>query len=98
MAWYATKKASKLPKMDKNKNLVFDTETTGLSPSVDEIIQITILNGYGSVLFNSYIKPKHHKKWILAEKVNHINYEMVKCSQTFSKVKKKYRVYLIKHL
>lgn len=28
MAWHKTKKASKLPGMDKSKILVFDTETT----------------------------------------------------------------------
>ena len=43
MAWHKTKKASKLPGMDKRKILVFDTETTGLEPAIDEILQITIL-------------------------------------------------------
>ena len=67
MAWYATRKASKLPSLDKSKILVFDTETTGLEPTVDEIIQITILDGYGTALFNSYIRPKHHRSWNVAE-------------------------------
>ena len=44
MSWYATKKASKLPALDKSKILLFDTETTGLEPTLDEILQITILN------------------------------------------------------
>ena len=44
MSWYATKKASKLPNMDKSKILVFDVETTGLEAAVDEILQITILD------------------------------------------------------
>ena len=35
MGWHATKKASKLPDMDKSKILVFDVETTGLEPSID---------------------------------------------------------------
>lgn len=88
MSWYATKKASKLPSLDKSKILVFDVETTGFEPLIDEIIQITILDGFGSILFDSYIKPKHHKKWEDAEAVNHINYDMVKNSPTFSKAKK----------
>ena len=67
MAWYGTKKASKLPSMDKNKIIVFDVETTGLSPTVDEIIQITILNGYGNEIFSSYIKPTRHKVWTEAQ-------------------------------
>jgi len=88
MSWYATKKASKLPYMDKSKILVFDVETTGLSPTLDEIIQITILDGYGSELFSSYIKPTRHKIWIEAQRINGIRYEMVKDAPTFRKVKK----------
>ena len=87
MAWHKTKKASKLPGMDKRKILVFDTETTGLEPAIDEILQITILDGYGSTLFNSYIKPNHHKRWPGAKKVNHISYEMVKNAPTFKEVR-----------
>ena len=87
MAWYATKKASKLPSLDKSKILVFDVETTGLEPLIDSIIQITVLDGYGSVLFDSYIKPKHRKSWY-TEHINHISYDMVKDCPTFSKVRK----------
>ena len=78
MGWYATKKASKLPDMDKNKILVFDVETTGKEPSIDEIIQITILDGYGTTLFSSYIKPVRHKIWTEAQRINGIRYDMVK--------------------
>ena len=88
MAWYATKKASKLPSMDKSKILVFDVETTGLSAVLDEIIQITIMDGYGRILFSSYIKPTRHKVWPIAYKTNGISYEMVKNAPTFKKVKK----------
>ena len=89
MAWHATKKASKLPSMDKRKILVFDTETTGLSSEIDEIIQITILDGNGSTLFDSFIKPKYHKSWIAAEKINHISPELVKDAPTFDEVRKR---------
>ena len=88
MSWHATKKASKLPALDKDKILVFDTETTGLNPPTDKILQITILNGYGTVLFDSLIRPKHRKKWSSAEKINHISYDMVKDMPTFSSVRK----------
>ncbi len=87
MSWYATKKASKLPSLDKRKILVFDTETTGLEPAVDEILQITILDGYGRTLFDSYIRPKHHKSWKAAEAVNHISFQMVKDMPSFSEVR-----------
>lgn len=88
MAWYATKKASKLLSMDKSKILVFDLETTGLSSTIDEILQISILDGYGKVLFSSYIKPIIHKLWPGAQKVNKISPEMVKDAPTISMVKK----------
>ena len=89
MAWYGTKKASKLPSMDKSRILVFDVETTGLSATLDEIIQITILNGYGNELFSSYIKPTRHKVWTEAQRVNGIRYSMLKDAPTFKQVKKK---------
>ena len=88
MSWYATKKASKLLTMDKGKILVFDVETTGLSATLDEIIQITILDGYGSELFSSYIKPTRHKVWTEAQRVNGIRYSMLKDAPTFKNVKK----------
>ena len=70
MTWYATKKASKLKSLDKSKILVFDTETTGLGATVNEILQITILDGNGSILFDSYIKPKAKKSWPSAQIIN----------------------------
>ena len=88
MSWYGTKKASKLPAMDKSRILVFDVETTGLSPILDEIIQITVLNGYGRELFSSFIKPTRHKVWTEAQRVNRIRYSMVKNAPTIKKAKK----------
>ena len=84
--WCGLKRTSKLAGMDKRKILVFDTETTGLHPSTDEILQITILDGGGATLFDSYIRPKHRKTWKSAEKINHISPEMVKDAPLFSDV------------
>lgn len=86
MAWYQSKKAAELHTMGKDRILVFDTETTGFGNS-DEIIQITLMNGYGSVLFDSYIKPKHKRFWPIAKKKNHLSYEMIKEYPTFNEVK-----------
>lgn len=57
--------------------IVLDTETTGLSPDKDEILQLSIIDGTGNTLFNSYFKPIERKKWPYAQKVNHITPEMV---------------------
>lgn len=63
--------------------IVFDTETTGLNPERDEIIQLSIMDGTGKVLFDEYIKPSRRKKWPEAQKVSGISPEMVKNCKTF---------------
>lgn len=88
MSWYGRKKADKLALMDKSRILVFDVETTGLNATLDEIIQISILDGYGMVLFSSYIKPARHKIWTEAQRVNGIRYAMIKDAPRFKEVKK----------
>lgn len=63
--------------------IVFDTETTGLNPERDEIIQLSIIDGTGKILFDEYIKPSRRKKWPEAQKVSGISPEMVKNCKTF---------------
>ena len=77
MSWCGTKKANRLLKIDKSSVLVFDLETTGLLVSHPEILQISLVDGNGSVLFSSYIKPDRHKTWPKAQKINGISPEMV---------------------
>lgn len=55
-----------------------DVETTGLSAANDEILQLSIINDNGDVLFNEYFKPKKVSSWKEAERVNHITPSMVK--------------------
>lgn len=54
-----------------------DTETTGLHPETDEILQLSIVDENGSVIFNEYFCPSYHLAWDEAEKINHITPEMV---------------------
>ena len=58
--------------------IVFDTETTGLSAEINEIIQISIIDGSGNTLFNSLVRPYFEKEWPGAEAVNGISPDMVK--------------------
>jgi len=74
----------KLYKVDESKIICFDLETTGLNTHSDEILQIAIINGYGDVLFDEYIKPKRKKKWPKAEEINHISPADVQNCHTFS--------------
>ena len=60
-----------------NKILVIDTETTGLDPENDEILQISIIDNEGNKLFDSYFKP-FAESWNSAQKVHGISPEMVK--------------------
>ena len=71
--------ASKEEKMDKDRILALDTETTGVGPNA-EILQLSVIDGEGAVRMNQYFRPKKNSSWPEAEKVNHISPAMVsKC-------------------
>lgn len=81
--------------------IVIDTETTGVSPNPerdpdnpespraipDEILQLSIIDGKGNVLLDTYVKPEHHTEWPAAEAVNHITPEMVQDAPSFSEIR-----------
>lgn len=73
-------------KVQKGGMVVFDTETTGTSAKYDDILQITIVGQDGSVLLDTYVKPKNCKEWTEAQAVNHISPEMVKDAPDADKV------------
>ena len=60
------------------KILVIDTETTGLTPGKDEILQLSIIDGNGNTIFNEKFKPIHRKTWKKAEEINGISPSDVK--------------------
>ena len=71
---------------DAVRNIVLDTETTGLMEN-DELLQVSILDAdTGTVLFNSYIQPCFHLVWPDAQTVNDITYEMVEDAPHIYKV------------
>lgn len=72
-----------------DKTIVFDVETTGLEVGSDEILQLSIINGNGEVLFNELIKPSNKQKWEDAERVHHITPEMVQNCKTINFYKKR---------
>lgn len=51
--------------------LIVDTETTGLEPSENEILQLSIIDGNGTELYNGYFCPCA-REWKEAQAVNHI--------------------------
>lgn len=65
----------------KNKKIIcFDTETTGVDPNRDEILQITIFDGDGKEIYSSFVKPEYHASWYEAQLVNHISPKDVRYS------------------
>lgn len=67
--------------------VVIDTETTGLIAGVDEVLQISAIDGNGRTLLNALIRPEHTKSWPEAEVVNGITPERVKFCPTISDYK-----------
>ncbi|RSX54797.1 DNA polymerase III subunit epsilon [Bifidobacterium dolichotidis] len=49
-----------------------DTETTGLNPYEDEILQVGMIDGDGNVLFSRKFKPQHVKAWSEAQRIHRI--------------------------
>lgn len=65
---------------------VIDTETTGLSPDEDEILQLSIVDESGCMVYNSLFRPERHTSWEEAEKINHITPEMTAKAPTFKEM------------
>ncbi len=49
-----------------------DTETTGLDPAVDEILEIALISDTGHILFHSRVKPTRKTEWPEAELIHGI--------------------------
>ena len=58
--------------------IAIDTETTGLNPNEDEIIQFSAVDMLGHALADFLIKPIFHERWDDAEKINGISPAAVK--------------------
>lgn len=66
------------------KCIIFDTETTGFVAGEDEILQLSIIDGTGRILFDSYLKPNKKTSWAEAQRVNGISPDMVQNCQPIS--------------
>lgn len=68
------------------KIVVIDFETTGLEPSADEILQVSIIDEAGNTLINQYCKPTHTSRWAEAWNVNHIYPSQVEYCPPFADI------------
>ena len=64
--------------------IILDSETTGLIPRQDELLQLAIIDDQENVLFNEYIRPVRKTEWKKAESINGISPVMVKDKQPIS--------------
>ena len=74
--------------MNNKENVFLDTETTGLYPPRDKIVEIAIINGDGEVLLNTLVNPERE---IPAEviDIHGIDNKMVKDSPTIEDLEPK---------
>jgi DNA polymerase III epsilon subunit-like protein len=54
------------------ETVYLDTETTGLKPGYDEILEIAIVDDAGEALINTLVKPEKRVRWPSAQKVHGI--------------------------
>lgn len=66
---------------------VIDTETTGTRPGEDRIIQLSVLDGNGEELFDSYIHPYGVSSWPDAQRINGISPRMVRDSPSMAELR-----------
>ena len=75
--------------MKDKKYIVLDIETTGFDKEKDEILQISMIDQDGEIVFNEYIKPVKKTSWPEAERVHHITDAMVKNCESLNFYKSK---------
>lgn len=68
----------RLCNMNRSEIICLDVETTGIDKEKDEILQLSIIDGNGEILFNEYIQPRKRTSWKAAEAVHGISPAMVK--------------------
>lgn len=69
--------AGAMVRMNDPSMIVIDTETTGLYPYCDEVLQLAITDREGNELWNSFYKPEHTESWPEAQEINGISPEDV---------------------
>lgn len=72
--------------MDRARVLFFDLELTGFYDH-DEILSITIVDGFGNFIMDTLVRPVSTKSWKKTEEIHKITPEMVKDAPVLEKLK-----------
>lgn len=73
--YIAKLEAEQITRQEKNAHynlVVIDFETTGLSPILDEILQVSVIDDEENVLINQYCKPQRCLSWEDSSRINGI--------------------------
>jgi DNA polymerase III subunit epsilon len=60
------------------RTVYLDTETTGLNPRRDEIVEIALLDEHGEPLLDTLVRPSRMLRWPDAQAIHGISPEMVR--------------------
>lgn len=64
-----------------------DVETTGLDPDgTDEVLQVSMCDGDGEMLLDSYVRPEKRRRWPNAQRIHGISWQTVKDAPTLSEL------------
>ncbi|GAA06975.1 3'-5' exonuclease [Photobacterium leiognathi] len=67
--------------------IYLDTETTGLDPDFNEVLEIAIVDREGKILLNTLVKPQRNESWHEAQVIHGISPEMVANAPTMEDLK-----------
>lgn len=68
------------------KTVYIDTETTGLNPESDEVVEIAIIDDAGAALLDTLVKPERITSWPDAQKIHGISPAMVAEAPTLAEL------------
>lgn len=66
-----------VPCSNPSRIIVIDIETTGFNEYHEDVLQVSVIDGDGKILLNSYVKPYYNSHWFLGEGLHYISPEMV---------------------